>query len=167
MKSTHPNKWRAISKQYEKIQLWEHVGFSCSPIHNKAVVEFIQEWQSQHKNVVVVSGSAAQLAHWASEGLEDVESFGSTLDTNLTKSTKANFLATRYSQYRITYIGDSPDDLHVWKICDDAVLIENRKLKETEIKSIENIVRKISSVSWWERTLIWLRLFSTANPSRG
>lgn len=157
-KVTQPKKWRSVSKQFEKIQLWEQVGFSCLPIHNGAVVEIVQQWLSSNKKVIVVSGSALHLAHWAAEGLPNVESFGSTLSTNLTKKSKADFLDQNYPNHCITYIGDSPDDLYVWKRSCSAIYIRNRKLKGIEIETKNNSVSSISNVSSLTRVKIWFKL---------
>lgn len=158
MMAAQLKEWRSVSKQFEKIQLWEEVGFSCSPIHNRAVVEIVQQWLSSNKKVIVVSGSASHLAHWAAEGLSDVESFGSTLSTNLTKKSKADFLDQNFSDYCITYIGDSPDDLHVWERSCSAIYIRNRKLKGIEIETKNNSVSSISNVSLLTRVNIWFKL---------
>jgi len=165
LKALQLQQWRSISKQFEKIQLWEKVGFSCSPVHNRAVVEVIREWLSNDNKVIVVSGSASHLAEWATRGLSNVESFGSTLATNLTKKSKADFLADNFPNCCITYIGDSPDDLHVWKESCAAIYIRNRKLNGLEIVTKKNSVSSISNVSLLSRFFIWMRLFFSSNAS--
>jgi hypothetical protein len=157
--------WRSISKQFEKIQLWEEVGFSCSPVHNRAVVEVIEDWLSNENKVIVVSGSASHLAEWATGGLSNVESFGSTLATNLTKKSKADFLKDTFPNCCITYIGDSPDDLHVWKESCAAIYVRNRKLNGIKIVTKKNSVSSISNASLLSRLFIWMRLFFSSNAS--
>lgn len=165
LKSLQLKQWRSVSKQFEKIQLWEKVGFSCSPVHNRAVVEVIREWLSNDNKVIVVSGSASHLAEWATEGFSNVESFGSTLAINLTKKSKADFLTDNFPNCCITYIGDSPDDLHVWEKSCSAIYIRNRKLSGIEIVTKNNSVRSISNVSLLSRIFIWMKLFFSSNSS--
>ncbi len=159
--------WRDVSKQFEKLQLWNQVGFSCSPPTNRMVIEKIVEWQMAGLPIIVVSGSAEGLAKWAARELTNVPAFGSTVEVNLTKRNKAEFLEENFYKYGITYIGDSPDDLHVWAISDTAILVKNRKLKGIEIKTLKNSVIEISNVSILSRMLIWLKLFTCSNAFQG
>lgn len=155
-----PREWRRESKQVEKIRLWEAVGFGCGPWNNDHVISRAKKWKSEGGSVVIVSGSSQGLAEWASQSMQDAIDavFGSTDDVNLTKSSKARFVEeTFYGRHR-TYVGDSVDDLVVWKVCHSALVIRSRRLELREVVTIDGNVETLPNVGLTWRLGTWIKL---------
>ena len=152
--------WRSISKQTEKIQLWNQVGFRCQPPTNPNVRRYMCAWKKNGGSVAIVSGSSDSLARWASRNLSTYVDYvyGSTDLENLTKEAKARFIESKFRISRRTYIGDSEDDLPVWKICHTAVVIKSRRTRRLSIETLDQSIEYLPNTSVFNRISIWTKL---------
>ncbi len=159
--------WRSTSKQEEKIQLWNEVGFNCEPPTNVSVSMYVRNWKENGGYVAVVSGSSEGLARWASQSIEGyVDSVhGSTAAENLTKGNKARFVQTSFQTNRRTYIGDSVDDLPVWQVSHKAVVIKSRRTKSLSINTLEQSIEYLPNTISVYRVLAWTKLLCSRFPN--
>lgn len=159
--------WRSKSKQEEKMQLWKAVGFDCYPPSNSNVIRFIHKWKENGGYVAIVSGSSEGLAQWAARSLGDCADvvYGSTERENLTKVVKARFIHSAYEDNRRTYIGDSVDDLPVWKICHTAVVINSRRTKRLAIETLDQSIEYLPNTVVLYRILAWTKLLCSRFPN--
>lgn len=159
--------WRSTSKQEEKIQLWNKVGFNCEPPTNVSVLAYVRNWKENGGYVAVVSGSSEGLARWASQSINAyVDSVhGSTATENLTKGNKARFVQTSFQTNRRTYIGDSVDDLPVWQVCHKAVVIKSRRTKSLSINTLEQAIEYLPNTISVYRVQAWAKLLCSRFPN--
>jgi len=166
-KSKQLSIWRSISKQEEKIQLWNKVGFTCQPPMNSNVSKYVRAWKESGGYVAVVSGSSEGLARWASQGIQAyVDSIhGSNNLENLTKEVKASFVKTTFENNRRTYIGDSVDDLPVWEICHQALVIKSRRTKRLVIQTLDKTVEYLPNTLSVYRVVVFTKLMCSRFPN--
>ena len=155
-----PLQWRSISKQTEKCELWNRVGFGCDPVLNSSVVAMIKAARLRGARVAVVTGSAQELAEWIIKPISEMvdEVHGSDRTRNLTKSTKADFVSRQYASDHVTYIGDSVDDFHVWKIADRAVVVLGGGIDPSTVSGVCAQVETIRGAGNWSRWCARTRL---------
>jgi len=155
-----PAQWRKNSKQTEKLMLWKYVGFGGSPVCYAPVVEKMATWISRGGQVIVVTGSATGLGQWITSGLREIptEVHGSDISVNLTKESKARFIKENFDVRSTTYIGDSLDDIHTWKIVDGAIVILNSKTKKIDFSTLQQNVEFIPQLSLFGRVKIFINL---------
>lgn len=144
---------RGISKQAEKVFLWEEVPFSRNPPINSAVVELVNDWTLRGGVVHVVSGSATGLAEFVSHAAGISASIdGSDRSRNLTKGAKAAFVKSLYVAATISYIGDSSDDLPVWRVCDYALCVgwtaDELNLITTRSGEYPRVLPTVEGIGW-------------------
>lgn len=158
--------WRSTSRQEEKIQLWNSVGFSCEAPINSSVVAYMRTWKENGGYVAIVSGSSEGLARWACQSISNhVDSVhGSSEAENLTKRNKARFVQTTFLEKRRTYIGDSIDDFPVWEACHSAVVIKSRRIKGFSINTLEQTVEYLPNTVCVYRVLAWIKLVCSRFP---
>lgn len=152
--------WRAVSKQQEKIELWERVPFRCKPVMNTNVVQLMTTHAENGYEIALVSGSAQGLVDWfgAAVPVTPHHLAGSSLDINLTKSAKAQFVAERFSGMQTKYVGDSPDDYHVWQRTNEAIVVLNSTLDVRRVHEINDAVEQIQGPGLMSRVGAYLRL---------
>jgi phosphoserine phosphatase len=159
--------WRSISKQEEKIQLWNEAGFNCEPPTNTGVSTYVRTWKENGGYVAVVSGSSEGLARWASQSIDAyVDSVhGSTALENLTKGNKARFVQTTFQTNRRTYIGDSVDDLPVWEVCHAAVVIKSPRTERLAIVTLDQVIEYLPNTMSVFRLVAWAKLLCSRFPN--
>jgi 4-hydroxybenzoate polyprenyltransferase/phosphoserine phosphatase len=82
--------------------------------YNQKVIDVARAHHEQGGTVILCSGSHKVLVDRVAKKFDWIDvSYGSTVDVNLTKSNKADFLATTYPD-GFHYIGNSTQDFPVW-----------------------------------------------------
>jgi phosphoserine phosphatase len=107
---------RVISKQAEKVFLWEEVGLDLDNLpFDDDLVAALSNVRDAGRPLVLVTGSAQGLADAVAERLQIFdEIMGTSLAVNLTGPRKAAALVNRFGERRYDYLGDSVADLPVW-----------------------------------------------------
>jgi phosphoserine phosphatase len=106
----------SISKQAEKIYLWREFGMHPNQIpFDTEVLAWAQARSEDGRELFLATGSAHDLAWVVSEHLGlFAGAWGSTLDVNLTGSSKAAMLVAEFGTGGFDYVGDSSADLPLW-----------------------------------------------------
>jgi phosphoserine phosphatase len=107
---------RALSKQAEKVFLWEEVGLDLDDLpFDDDLVAALSDARDAGRPLVLVTGSAQGLAEAVAERLQIFEdTLGTSRAVNLTGPHKAAALVNRFGERGYDYLGDSVADLPVW-----------------------------------------------------
>lgn len=108
---------REVSKQAEKIYLWDRVGIPMAQLpFDEDVVAWARTQRDAGRRLLLVTGSAQAMADSVSAhlGLFDA-AWGSRPHLNLTGPRKAETLTGAFGVGGYDYVGDSPADLPVWE----------------------------------------------------
>lgn len=111
------------------------------------VLERIAQEKARGRTVVVVTGSTTRLVKRviAAKGL-DYEVVGTENPAiNLTGPRKAAALVERWGVKKFDYIGNSKDDLHVWKEGRYALVIGNNKRVRAGAAKLGNVVWQLET----------------------
>ena len=107
---------RTVSKQAEKVFLWEEVGLDLDdlPLDDDLLVA-LSDARNAGRRLVLVTGSAQGLADAVADRLQMFDdALGTSRAVNLTGPRKAAALINRFGERRYDYLGDSAADLPVW-----------------------------------------------------
>lgn len=111
------------------------------------VLERIAQEKARGRTVVVVTGSTTRLVRRAiaEKGL-DYEVVGTeNVAINLTGPRKAAALVERWGVKKFDYIGNSKDDLHVWKEGRYALVIGNNKKVRAGATQFGNVIWELDT----------------------
>ncbi len=111
------------------------------------VLERIAQEKARGRTVIVVTGSTTKLVKRAitDKGL-DYEVIGTeNAMVNLTGPRKAAALVERWGVKKFDYIGNSKDDLHVWKEGRYALVIGNNKKVRTRATRLGNVIWELDT----------------------
>ena len=111
---------------------------------NKAALDFIKEVKNRHRVVYLISGSHQTLVDQIDKFLNlFYESFGTRGSFNMVGSNKVKFIIENLKIYDFDYLGNSHQDLPIWKYTKRAIytnatpeLIKTIKLKNLENREI-------------------------------
>lgn len=107
------------SKLAEEVRLEPEI----LPFH-EGVIEFIERERGEGSEVVLVSAANETYVQEIASHLNLFDSHhGSSERHNLKGVHKSQFLQEHYSDSSLTYVGDSPSDMHVWGISERAVVV--------------------------------------------
>ena len=139
--------WLMSGKAALKQQLASHsdLNFSGLP-YNIEVLRLIDEARSQGGRIVLASACDIKIANGVAEYLgvfDDV--FASDGVTNLSAANKRDALVARYGEQGFDYVGNSADDLLVWKAARNAILVETPKRVAEKAKAHGNVVLSLQS----------------------
>ncbi len=111
------------------------------------VLERIATEKARGRTVVVVTGSTTRLVQRAIRGKGlDYEVVGTeSAANNLTGPRKAAALIERWGVKKFDYIGNSKDDLHVWKEGRYALIIGNSKRVRAGAAKLGNVVWQLET----------------------
>ena len=111
---------------------------------NKAAFDFIREVKNRHRVVYLISGSHQILVDQMGSYLNIFfESFGTRDNFNMVGNNKVQFIKERLKIHDFDYLGNSHQDLPIWKYTKRAIytnapqeLIKTIKLQDIENKEI-------------------------------
>ena len=111
---------------------------------NKAAFDFIREVKNRHRVVYLISGSHQILVDQMGRHLNIFfESFGTRDNFNMVGNNKVEFIKENLKIHDFDYLGNSHQDLPIWKYTKRAIhtnasqkLIENIKSQDLEYKEI-------------------------------
>lgn len=162
-----PRRWREISKQNEKCELWSRTGFSRGLVVNRGVLELVERCRTDGARIVVMTGSCEGLGAWAAQGLNGMvdEVHGSDAGRNLTKATKARFIVERYGDRSVMYVGDSVDDYEVWTLVRSAGVIDGTRVDVDVVRGMVDHLEIVPRPGVLRRLLVWCLLVSSRTPA--
>ena len=117
--------WLFNGKAYLKNKLSMHSEICVENLtYNKTVIEYVRKHRNEGDYIALVTGSNQLIAEKIGKYLNLFDEIkGSSERINLKGKTKARFLNSRFGFKKYQYIGNSFDDLHVWKNANKAITI--------------------------------------------
>lgn len=150
-------KWLLSGKANLKFHLAQltHIDVESLP-YNQRVIDLIKEERSKGRVVVLATASHVIYAKKISEhlGLFD-QVFATEKNLNLSAQNKCDKLVKEFGKGDFDYIGNSCDDLHVWKWSRLAYVVNPSASLRGRLKNLGNIERIISDKK--NKFKIWAR----------
>lgn len=116
--------------------------------YNAKVIEYISNFRLKGGYTVLATATNENLAKKIADHLNLFdEVFGSNSQTNLKGKIKADFLKNHFKNKSFDYIGDSIEDLEVWKVSSKAVAVNASLKLKNKIKKVNNSYEFISGDS--------------------
>lgn len=160
-----------------KEELIKEFGLStdCKSLpYNQEVIDYIKNKKRQGYSIILATASHQKQADQIAKhlGFFD-EVFASDKDVNLKAEQKANLLVKRFGFQKYTYLGNSKDDLSVWRTAKKAICVNcSRSLfEETEAPEKEHFsekrggakssIRLLRVYQWVKNSLLFLPLLAS------
>ena len=155
----------------------ENIDYSTLP-YNKLVLNKIKIYKQKGYKIFLVTASPTIVGEKINKHLNVFdEVFGSTENVNLKGKTKRDFLNKKFGKNTYIYIGNSYDDVAVWKDSHSAILVNTNKYVKYQVKkfnithekleSNNNIVLDFLSAirikQWIKNILVFLPLIAAQN----
>jgi len=167
--------WLMKGKANLKAQLAERVPINVSQLpYNEELIRFLQSEKIQRP---VILGTASHRLY-ADQVAQHLDIFDKVLategDINLSANKKRDFLVAEYGEKGFDYIGNSHDDLAVWKVARKAYLVHPERGVESCARSYGNLekvisprlsplrplIKSIRLHQWMKNLLIFIPLFA-------
>lgn len=139
--------WLLKGKWHLKCRLAEFVSIDASMLpYSEAVVSLIQAESNRGRRILLATASPERFAHEVSEHLglfDDV--IATTPGSNLSGPAKAAALVDRFGRQGFDYVGNSSDDVHVWREARQGILVdasERVRKAATACTTITDDIRK-------------------------
>jgi 4-hydroxybenzoate polyprenyltransferase/phosphoserine phosphatase len=117
--------WILKSKAWLKHQVAQRVDLATATLpYNKAVLDFIREEYAQGRTLILATASNEKYAYQIAEHLGIfTETVASSATVNLSGSKKLEVLISKYGEGQFDYMGNSYDDIDVWKGSRTALIV--------------------------------------------
>lgn len=131
--------WSFSGRAYVKQKLAREVDFEVQEwTIIKAVVDYVRQAKSEGRYVYLVTGTDLRVAKTISQNMNLFDdTYASDGRVNLVHIAKMNMCISKFGEYAYDYIGNSKDDIIVWKYAKTAILSpltpENVRKKIKEI----------------------------------
>lgn len=91
---------------------------------NKDVVEYLESEKKNGRDIILITGSNQKIADKVAGvlGLFS-KTIGSSPEKNLTRENKRDYLLDEYGEHGFDYIGNDKDDLQVWPVARNALVV--------------------------------------------
>ena len=122
--------------------------------YNQNVIKLVNEKKAKGFRIILATASNEILADRIAAHLrlfDDV--FASSKNVNLSKNTKRDVLVSNYGINGFDYIGNSEDDLIVWKAANNAFLVNT----SSRVKSLANKEGNVTKVFDEPKSNSWLK----------
>ena len=170
-----------FGKSHIKNFLANNANFDVETLpYNKIVIDYIQRHKSQGGKVALVSSSAELVALKISKHINLFdEVYASSKQIKLNGINKALFLNQRYGIRKYDYLGNSLEDIQIWKYSNKAITIDasrylekkcyeiNQKCfhlkSENRVNDIKAFFIAIRPYQWLKNILIFLPIIAAHN----
>lgn len=139
--------WAMNGKAYlkEKLSSSADVDVSVLPYESE-VVEFILEEKSRGRVIVLATASHILIAKRIADYLGFVDAVLATEgEINLASKKKAVRITNEFGEKNFDYMGNSMDDLAVWRVAKGAVVVNPNFGVERIVRSFGNVIRVIKA----------------------
>lgn len=147
LKFLSPLLWLIDGKANLKRRLAEATSIDATTLpYNDEILELIKQERNAERTVVLATASHEILANKVANHLGLFDTVLATSgETNLSAKRKRDVLVERYGVRGFDYVGNSYDDLPVWKACGEAVLVNpSSRLETLCIAETKKVVRTIA-----------------------
>jgi 4-hydroxybenzoate polyprenyltransferase len=143
--------------------------------YHQAFISWLYEQKLAGRKLILCTGADAIVAQQFAKHLDLFsEVYSSNGIVNLTGVTKSRFLIKKFGDRGFDYAGNSSDDLHVWKVANNGILVNASprvSSKATEICQIENkfissrstikeLIRSLRLHQWLKNFLLFVPFFA-------
>ncbi len=133
--------------------------------YNRSVIKYIEEHRLEGGKSVLITGSSQAYADKVSGYLKLFdEAYGTRDGNNLTGKAKRDFIHDFLGFKSFSYIGNSRDDLHVWRHANKVITVNTSKRIRKEAEGIGKpsehlLTDDVSAISYFKlmRTYQWLK----------
>jgi len=150
-----PLHWLWRGKTYLKDRLAQSTDINIGTLPFDAdVLRMIEEQRKAGRKVVLATASHHTLATRIAEHLKIFDDvLGSTLEHNLSGTNKRDALVTLYGEKGFDYIGNSLDDLPIWRSARRAYIVNPPAGVERATRHLDNVVQVVRSRVTYFRSL--------------
>lgn len=169
--------WLMKGKAELKWQLARKIFFNPENLpYNQMVLDHLKSEKAKGRYLVLASASNSLLVESVARYLDIFDEVVSSSGKNLSGVNKAELLVERYGRWGFEYIGNSNDDVPVWKSSAGAVIVSSssgmaKSLAErSKVKVVSEIVSKpplsawiraIRLHQWLKNMLVFVPLFAS------
>jgi len=139
--------WLIKGRAYLKSKISEIAmpNFNTLPI-NKEVENYIIQQKELNRKIILTTATNENIAKNIVSQTNLFDDFYASSDRhNLRALNKANFLTKQFGEYNFDYIGNSYDDLKVWKYSKNAIIINPSNKLLNKARKINNNITVINS----------------------
>lgn len=154
-----PLAWLTHGKAYLKEQLAQSTDIDVATLpYDPDVLWMIEAQRNSGRKIVLATASHYSLAVRIAEHLQVFdEVLGTTLERNLSGTHKRDVLVTSYGEGGFDYVGNSFDDLPIWRSARQAFVVNPLPGVALAIRHLGNVVQVIRSdaTTWrsWSKAL--------------
>ncbi len=143
--------WLLKGKAYFKSKLSSFAKLPAETLlYNDAVIEYLNQRRANGAKLYLVTASNQRVADEVANHLGIFSGqYGSSEANNLKSKSKAQFLNSKFGEFRYEYIGNDTADINVWKSSARAVVVSRNKRL---IESAKKINKDVSVLSGFNRT---------------
>jgi 4-hydroxybenzoate polyprenyltransferase len=151
--------WLAAGKAHLKQRLAESTEIDVTSLpYDMQVIELIKEEKVKGREIVLATASHKIYADQIANHLQIFDRVLATEGKiNLSARNKRDKLIEQYGENGFDYVGNSHDDLHVWKAARHAYVINPERGVETRARSLGNVVllaaRDANPIKDWAKAL--------------
>ena len=138
--------WLLRGRAYFKQQLASRVQLDAARLpYNRAVLQLIETYREQGSPIYLVTASDKCIAQQVCAYLNFfTDCYASDGVRNLRHKAKATLLCKIFGTHNFIYVGNSRDDLAVWRRAHSAVVVSNRSWLIAAARRISNVVGVVS-----------------------
>lgn len=154
-----PLLWLARGKATLKQELAQATEIDASVLpYDAAVIEYIERARQRGQQIVLATASHCQLADQVATHLGLFDAVIATdHQRNLSAGSKRDALIANFGERGFDYVGNSRDDLPVWRAARQAVVVNAPAAVECKARALGNVVEVIKSppaaLQEWRRAL--------------
>ena len=139
--------WLLRGRAYLKQQLAGRVQLDVTSLpYNHAVLQLIEAYKEQGNPIYLVTATDQQVAQQVCAHLNlFTDCYASDGVCNLRHKAKAALLCKTFGTHNFIYVGNSRDDLTVWKQAHSAIVVSNSKRLIASSRKISNVVRVLAT----------------------
>lgn len=143
--------WLIKGKAYCKKKIAEYVDLDISTLpFQKKLIKFLKSKRDSRCKIFLYTGATEKYARQIVDHLGIFDGFlSSCSQVNLTGENKIKHIKEKFKDEPFSYIGDSREDVHIWRCSSGAVLVgapSSLVKKVSAITSVEKIIKKDKGV---------------------
>lgn len=151
--------WLRHGKAYLKEHLAKSVDLDVSILpYNQQVIDYIEGERKKNRTIVLATASHSIYAEKVAQHLQlfDIV-FATDINTNLSAIKKRDKLVAVFGEKGFDYMGNSKDDLHIWKSANIAHVVHpdnGVELKAKAFGNVESVIHKSENkIKLWSKQL--------------